>query len=56
MATLIFRKKKIIFTSKVEVNWMKKLEKFYSWSIDFHGAETWTLRKIEQKQLESYEM
>jgi hypothetical protein len=49
MATVIFSKKKILFTSKVEVNWRIKLEKLYIWSIDFHGAETWTLRKIEQK-------
>jgi len=26
------------------------------WSIRFHGAETWTLRKVDQKYLESCEI
>ncbi|KDR10935.1 hypothetical protein L798_14458, partial [Zootermopsis nevadensis] len=34
----------------------KKLVKCYVWSVALYGAETWTLRKKEQKYLESYEM
>jgi hypothetical protein len=34
----------------------KKLAKFYSWSIDLDGAETWTLWAVDQKHLESFEM
>jgi len=34
----------------------KKLVKCYSWSIALYGAETWTLRAVDQKQLESFEM
>jgi len=34
----------------------KKLVKCYVWSIALYGAETWTLRAVDQKQLESYEM
>jgi len=34
------------------VNW-KKLEKCYSWSIAIYGDETWTVRKVDQKYLES---
>jgi hypothetical protein len=30
--------------------------KCYIWSIAFYGAETWTLRKLDQKYLESFEM
>jgi len=30
--------------------------KCYSWSIALYGAETWTLRAVDQKQLESFEM
>jgi hypothetical protein len=33
--------------------------KFYDnwiWSIALYGAETWTLRKVDQKYLESFEM
>ena len=28
----------------------------YSWSIALYGAETWTLRAVDQKQQESFEM
>ena len=30
--------------------------KYYIWSIALHGAETWTLRAVDQKHLESFEM
>jgi hypothetical protein len=30
--------------------------KCYTWSTDLYGAETWTLRKVDQKYLESFEM
>ena len=30
--------------------------KWYIWSIALYGAETWTLRVIDQKHLESFEM
>jgi hypothetical protein len=30
--------------------------KCYIWSIALYGAETWTLRKVDQKYLESFEM
>jgi hypothetical protein len=31
----------------------KKLMKCYIWSIALYGAETWTLRAVDQKLLES---
>jgi hypothetical protein len=34
----------------------KKLLKCYIWSIAFYGAETLTLRAMDQKHLESFEM
>jgi hypothetical protein len=34
----------------------KKLVKCYIWSVALYGAETWTLRAIDQKHLESFEM
>jgi len=34
----------------------KKLVKCYIWSIALHGAETWTLRAVDQKHLESFEI
>jgi hypothetical protein len=30
--------------------------KFYIWSIALYDAETWTLRKVDQKYLGSFEM
>jgi hypothetical protein len=56
MAKAAFNKKKNLFTSKLELNLRKKLVKCYIWSIALYGAETWTLRKIDQKYLESFEM
>jgi hypothetical protein len=34
----------------------KKLVKCYVWSIALYGAETWTLRAVDQKHLERSEM
>jgi len=34
----------------------KKLVKCYIWSIALYGAEIWTLRAVDQKHLESFEM
>jgi hypothetical protein len=34
----------------------KKRIKCNMWSIVLYGAQTWTLRKIDQKYLESFEM
>jgi hypothetical protein len=48
--------KKTLFTSKLDLELRKKLVKCYIWSIALYGEETWTLRKLEQKYLESLEM
>jgi hypothetical protein len=55
MAKAPFNKKKILFTSKLDLNLRKKLVKCYIWSITLYGAETWTLRKVDQKYPESFE-
>jgi len=34
----------------------KKLANLYVWSIALYGAETWTLRAVDQKHLKSFEM
>jgi hypothetical protein len=34
----------------------KKLVKCYNWSMALYVAETWTLRAVDQKHLESFEM
>ena len=50
------KKKKTLFTSKLDLNLRKKLIKCYILSMALHGAETWTLRAADQKYLESFEM
>jgi hypothetical protein len=54
MAKAAFNKKKPLFTSKLDLNLRKKLVKCYIWSTALYGAEMWTLRKIDQKYLESF--
>ena len=47
-------KNKAPLTSKLELNLRKKPVKCYIWSINLSGAET--LRKVDQKHLEGFEM
>jgi hypothetical protein len=56
MAKAALNKNKVLFNSKWDLNLRKKLVKCYIWSITLYGAETWTLRKIDQKYLESFEV
>jgi hypothetical protein len=56
MAKAALNKKKALFATKLDLNLRKKLVKCYIWSIAFYGAEIWTLWKVDQKYLESFEM
>jgi hypothetical protein len=56
MAQAAFNRKKTRFTSKLDLNLGKNLVKCYTWNVAFYGAETWTLRKVDQKYLERFEM
>jgi hypothetical protein len=56
VAKAAFNKKRILFTSKLDFELRKKLVKCYVWSIALYGAETWTLRVVDQKHLESFQM
>ena len=56
MAKAALNRKKNLFTSKLHLNLRKKLVKCYIWSTALYGAEIWTLRKVDQKYLESFEM
>jgi len=55
MAKAAFNKKRALFTSTLDLELRKKLEKCYIWGIALCGAETWTLR-ADQKCMESFEM
>jgi len=48
MAKAGFNKQKL-FTSKLDFNLRKKIVKFCAWSIVLYGAETWTLRDVDQE-------
>jgi len=56
MAKAAFNKKKALFTGTLDWELRKKLVKCYIWSIALCGAETGTVRAVDQKQLESFEM
>ena len=56
MAKAAFNKKRNLFTSTFDLEFRKKVVKCYVWSMALYGAETWTLRAMEQKHLESFEM
>ena len=51
-----FKKKKALFTSKLDLNLSHKVTNFYIWGITFYGVEYWTLWKIDQKYLEICEV
>ena len=55
MAKSALNKKKTLFTSTLDLNLRKKLVKCYIWGIALYGAETWTLRKVDQKYMECFE-
>ena len=48
--------KTTLFTSKLDLNLRNKLVRCCIWSIALFGAETWTLWKVDQKYMESFEM
>ena len=50
------RKICMLMFSTSDLEMRKKLVKCYIWSIALCGAETWTLRAVDQKHLESFEM
>jgi hypothetical protein len=56
MATAAINTKKNLYTSKLYLNLLKKLAKRCIWNVALHDAETWTLRKVDKKYLECFEM
>jgi hypothetical protein len=49
-------RKMSLLTCKLNIDLKKKLVRYYVWSIALYGSETWTIRKLERKYLESFEM
>jgi len=54
MANAVFSKKRALFTSTLDLAFRKKLVKCDIWSIVLYGADTWTLRAVDRKHLESF--
>ena len=51
-----FNRKISLLTSKLNIELKKKLIRYYVWSTALYGSDTWTLRKLECKYLESFKM
>ena len=56
IAKSAFNRKKALFSSKLDLSLRKKLVKCYIWNVALYGSGTWTLRKVDQIYLESFEM
>jgi hypothetical protein len=56
MVKATFNKKMALFTNTLDLKLRKTLVKCYTWSIALYGAETWALRAVDQKHVESFEM
>ena len=56
MAKEAFNRKSSIFCGPLEKNLRKRLVKCFVRSVMLYGADTWILRRNEQKQLEAFEM
>jgi len=54
VAKAALNKERALFTSTLDLELRKKPVKCYIWSIALYGAETWTLRAVDQKHLESF--
>ncbi|KAJ4437984.1 hypothetical protein ANN_13923 [Periplaneta americana] len=56
MAKEAFNRKRSIFCGPLEKELRKRLVKRFVWSVALYGAETWTLRRSEEKRIEAFGM
>ena len=52
----LFQHKNITLYKQVNHQIHEEINQIYIWSITLYGLEIWTLRKLEQKYLESFKM
>jgi hypothetical protein len=55
MTNAIFNKKKTFYL-QIGLKFKEDIVKCYTWNIALCGAETWILRKVDQKYLEIFKM
>lgn len=51
-----FNRKRRLLCGKLDKDLRKRLGKCFVWSVALYGAETWTLRREDEKRLEAFEM
>jgi hypothetical protein len=56
MATTEFNKKKTLFTTELDLILRKNVSKLLNCEHSFVGAEIWTLREVDQKYRQCFEM
>ena len=56
IAQEVLKRKMSLLTCKLNIELTKKLVRCYVWSIALYGSETWRVRKLERRNLESFEM
>jgi len=56
MAKKVFQNKRKLFTGKMNLKLKKRIVKCLVWSVATYAAETWTLREVDRKKIEAFEM
>lgn len=56
MAKEAFSKHRQLLCSKLDLKLRKRLAKCFVWSVALYGAETWTMRKEDERRIEALEM
>jgi len=46
----VFIKKKILLTSKMNLELKKRIMKCLAWSVEIYAAETWTLTQTDKRR------
>jgi len=56
MAKKVFQDKMKLFTGKLNLELTKRIVKCLVWSVATYAVETWTLREVDRKKIEAFEM
>jgi len=56
MAKKVFQDKRKLFTGKMNLELKKRIFKCLVWTVAMYTVETWTLREVDRKKIEAFEM